>query len=258
MKLVICGDCYANHLLKCASARDKISKHLELMDCNIGNGNTESQEFMIDFINFQDGDVFLLGGLVQETYRSRDTLETHLKDLIDKIFTKYPNSKIIFWNMLARSDQAYRKHHEMVCEVRKSFVNYRNILCFEFFQDDTAYVDASHLTNSKKVDMFESLANYIEENKDKLFEKRIVSKTVERYMEFESNKKVEFILRYPLAKNTVHIKCINEDGLESNFNIVVGVNAQGDGRLQLFKHPRLKSVQFSDNIEVIKCVVKYY
>ena len=50
MKLVICGDCYAGNLLKSVSARDKISKHLDMMDCNIGNGNTESQEFMLDFI----------------------------------------------------------------------------------------------------------------------------------------------------------------------------------------------------------------
>lgn len=228
------------------------------MDCNIGNGNTESQEFMLDFIKFEDGDVFLLGGLLQETYRSKDILETHLKDLIKSIFVKYPNSKIIFWNMLARSDQAYRKYHELACEVRKGFVNDRNIFCFEFFQDDTAYEDMSHLKKEKKTEMFESLATYIEERKDKLLEKRIASEVVGKTMEFKPNKKVQFILRYPLAKNTVSIKCTNEDGLESNFNIVVGVNAQGDGRLQLFKHPRLKSIQFSDNIEVIKCVVEYY
>lgn len=258
MQLIICGDCYASRLTNYQPFQQRVSKYFDIQNFSISNGNTEAQEYLFQYIKFNDGDVFLLGSVIQETYKSKDNFERHLREMVAKVFSKYPNSKIIFWNMAARSDQEHRKYHEMAYEVRKSMENGTNIFCFDFRVDDSGYNDTSHYTIKVRDEMFNLLIEYIETNVEKLLRKRIESKEVSHEMMFEPNKIVQFLLKYPPAKETVTIKCVNDDGVERQYDITIGVNAQGDGRMHLFKYPRLKNISFSDNVELLKCFIEYF
>jgi hypothetical protein len=225
---------------------------------SLSNGNIEAQKTLLDMYNCSDGTVFLFGGIQQETHKTKDSLEKNIGELLNKTFAKYPNSKVIFWNTVARSDHPYIKTQNLAIDVKNTFVNNLNVFEYTFRTEDENYNDQSHYKREYMEKMIVELTDFIFNSVEKLIANRFDKVVPKNKMEFNINKSVTFILNYPPVKETVFINCKNFDDHESTFEILVGKHAQGDGRPHIFKHPRLKSITFSNNVLPILCMVENY
>lgn len=255
MRLIICAECNASRLYRYNYFQNSLSKYFNILDKSLSNGTIEDQKTLLDVYTFDDQDVFIFGGIQQEPPKiTKESLERNLNELFNKVFNKYPNSKIIFWNTIARTDHPYNATQNLAVDVKESFVNNKNIFSRTFRVEDEKYTDHSHYTKETMDLALKDFTDYIVNIIPTLLNKRFDVITPMNTMEFDENKNVTFILMYPPVKETVTINCINHDGKESNFSLIVGKNVQGDGRLHIFKHPRLKKITFSDNATPVHCL----
>ncbi len=260
MRLIICAECNAGRLFKNEYFQKSLSPYFTLENASLSNGNIEAQKSLLDIFKFNDGDVFVFGGIQQETHKTKDSLQKNLNELTNKVFEKYPNSKIVFWNTIARTDHAYHATQNLAIEIKETFVNNKNVFAYTFRVDDSGYKDTSHFTPESMQICINGITDYIISNLPIILSNNRFENVITPYntMEFKENKTVTFVCKYPPPKETVSIQCTNFENFESKFDIIVGKNAQGDGRLHLFKHPKLKKITFSDNVVPIHCLVEYY
>jgi ornithine carbamoyltransferase len=256
-RLLVAGECYAKNII------DVLKKHsnttsdfFEVINISYGDGRIDHILDTLDIFEYQDNDIFVIGGCTHEYGSSKDGFQKKLEKLITKIFNKYKNSKIVFWNIAPCIDHPYYQYILDVIKVKESFANNKNIFALSYVGSPTDYRDKTHLINAVVDSFMKEVVLFFETNVEKLCYSQYKFVKPEQIMSFTENEAVVFILEY---KEEIPSEILVEylDGKISTFNHHPSINVIKN-RKNIFKLKQLKCVLFADNIVPLHCLIQCY
>lgn len=250
------GECHAKHILNDDNLKNDISDSFELVNVLYGSGKIDNFLEILEVFTFKDDDVFFLGGSIQEISSPYNTFMLKVQKLSNIIFTKYKNSKIVFWNMTSRPEHPTYSRILEINKAKEEFNNNNNFFVetINLFPED--FEDNTHLNKLGKVNFINQIREIILKHKESLKAPRFEKLETSQVMEFGKNESVIFILDYKKIK-PAEINVEYHDDKISVFNHHYGVNVV-PYRKNILKLKNLKKITFDDNIIPLECQIQYY
>jgi hypothetical protein len=256
IRLLVNGECHAKRLVKSKEFKASIAPDFEVVDISLGEGRIERVIETLEVFDFQDNDIFLLGGTLQDTWMNEKHFRSKLEKLSQAIFTKYKNAKIVFWNAAAREDYSNYENIMNITKMKESLANGTTIFCHTMKSIPEDFHDGVHYTPIGDKNFVHQINQFILENSTALKRIRCQTLTPAKEMEFPENEAITFILEYKeQIPAEIHVGYHN--GVVSSFNHHPGKNVIPD-RKNILKLKGLKWVKFDENITASHCQIQHF
>lgn len=251
MNLIFNCECHANKVIASQDFLNEISPYFNIKKHMYDAGNLETIDTMLilDSNDFFDGDIFIIGGAIYESFSGVEEYLKRATNQINKILFRYPNSKIILWSNPVSQKHSFFERVESCRKARDLLVNNTNIFHCKLIVNEDDFTDDNHYNVKTGQRQIQELKEYIKNRIDLLIKEKYSSiNNLSNEMTFDDNKLT--LISGFIKENNPSSKLYYEtyDGKKSILEVI----NKTDSRPLLFKFPKLKYIKFDSDIQLIK------